>query len=125
MQQQQNRNHINSSITCKGRVRTKSSYQKITIPINAKLKQRKFSESESLNFLRVDLHVLCNTFTYIYFANSCLSLRSSLNSTWRAGVGPAKDLYYIGDNPQYRLTTGSEGAPVWALLTRHITDKVS
>lgn len=41
---------------------------------------------------------------------------------WSAGIGPTKDAYTIGDNPQYRLTVGpGSGGTVWVLLTRHIT----
>ena len=39
-------------------------------------------------------------------------------------MGPAKDLYYIGDNPQYSLTLSSPDSTAWILLTRHITDRV-
>lgn len=49
----------------------------------------------------------------------------TLFSIWNAGVGPAKDLYYIGDNPQYSLTAKSGDCTVWILLTRHILDRVS
>ena len=47
------------------------------------------------------------------------------NSSWNAGVGPAKDLYYIGDNPQYSLTQKNPESSAWILLTRHITDRVN
>lgn len=42
---------------------------------------------------------------------------------WTAGIGPTKDAYNIGDNPQFSLEVapGSSGA-IWILLTRHITD---
>lgn len=46
-------------------------------------------------------------------------------STWSAGVGPAKDVYNISENPQYRLeikSSSPDGAAVWVLLTRHITE---
>ncbi|OXA52212.1 Calpain-7 [Folsomia candida] len=45
--------------------------------------------------------------------------------TWSAGVGPAKDVYNISENPQYRLeikSSSPDGAAVWVLLTRHITE---
>lgn len=36
-------------------------------------------------------------------------------------MGPTKDTYTIGDNPQYKLSIGPGNASVWVLLTRHIT----
>ncbi|XP_033331848.2 calpain-7 [Megalopta genalis] len=46
-----------------------------------------------------------------------------MHQMWNAGVGPAKDAYNIGDNPQFLLEVQSNvtGA-IWILLTRHITD---
>lgn len=42
---------------------------------------------------------------------------------WSAGVGPARDMYILSDNPQYRLEVRATApTPVWVLLTRHITD---
>lgn len=47
---------------------------------------------------------------------------SSVNfSSWNAGVGPTKDAYTIGDNPQFNLRVGAGQGSVWVLLTRHIT----
>lgn len=45
------------------------------------------------------------------------------HNVWNAGQGPIKDLYNIGDNPQYSLELQSGGCAVWVLLTRHITDR--
>lgn len=43
--------------------------------------------------------------------------------TWDAGLGPVKDVYNIGENPQYRLEIKSTGsAAVWCVLSRHITE---
>lgn len=42
--------------------------------------------------------------------------------SWSAGVGPAKDTFNIGDNPQFRLQVGDGKGAVWILLTRHIVD---
>ena len=43
--------------------------------------------------------------------------------SWQAGVGPAKDVYNMGENPQYKLhIPGEKTGSVWVLLTRHITD---
>lgn len=42
---------------------------------------------------------------------------------WKAGIGPVRDAYNIGDNPQFSLEIQSKGSgAVWILLTRHITD---
>ncbi|XP_013402737.1 calpain-7-like, partial [Lingula anatina] len=46
--------------------------------------------------------------------------------TWTAKEGPKKDVYNIGDNPQYRLELKSSHptkAAVWILMTRHIKDR--
>lgn len=47
-----------------------------------------------------------------------------LRSCWKAGLGPVRDLYNIGENPQYSLQVKSNSASsaVWVLLTRHITE---
>nr|XP_027199155.1 calpain-7-like [Dermatophagoides pteronyssinus] len=42
---------------------------------------------------------------------------------WNAGVGPVKDLYYMGDNPQYSLKITNPDSSTWIVLTRHIMDR--
>lgn len=42
--------------------------------------------------------------------------------SWKAGTGPIKDAYNIGENPQFRLEVGPGDGAVWILLTRHITN---
>lgn len=44
-----------------------------------------------------------------------------IHESWNAGVGPTKDAYTIGDNPQYALTVPAGRGSIWILLTRHIT----
>lgn len=45
-----------------------------------------------------------------------------IHQSWKAGTGPVKDAYNIGENPQFRLEVGSGEGTVWILLTRHITN---
>uniref|UniRef100_A0A1B6DQ37 Calpain catalytic domain-containing protein n=1 Tax=Clastoptera arizonana TaxID=38151 RepID=A0A1B6DQ37_9HEMI len=45
-----------------------------------------------------------------------------IHQSWSAGVGPVKDAYYIGDNPQFSLEAHSNVGAIWVLLTRHITE---
>jgi calpain-7 len=55
---------------------------------------------------------------FLILTNESLLLR-----TWSAGLGPIKDVYNIGENPQYKLEIDSKSAAaVWILLTRHITE---
>uniref|UniRef100_A0A2M4BF65 Putative cytosolic ca2+-dependent cysteine protease calpain n=1 Tax=Anopheles marajoara TaxID=58244 RepID=A0A2M4BF65_9DIPT len=44
-----------------------------------------------------------------------------IHQSWSAGVGPTKDAYNVGDNPQFSLTVPAGHGSVWILLTRHIT----
>ena len=55
----------------------------------------------------------CSLFKYTFCTHGC----------WQAGLGPAKDLYNIGENPQFSLDVSSDSTSVWVLLTRHIVDK--
>ncbi|XP_067003093.2 calpain-7 isoform X2 [Anabrus simplex] len=44
-----------------------------------------------------------------------------IHQSWKAGVGPIKDAYNIGENPQFTLEVEEGSGAVWILLTRHIT----
>uniref|UniRef100_A0A336MHP3 CSON001666 protein n=1 Tax=Culicoides sonorensis TaxID=179676 RepID=A0A336MHP3_CULSO len=44
-----------------------------------------------------------------------------IHQAWSAGVGPTRDAYNIGENPQFSLTVPAGMGSVWILLTRHIT----
>ncbi|GFQ64611.1 calpain-7 [Trichonephila clavata] len=46
-----------------------------------------------------------------------------IHQSWKAGLGPVKDVYSVGDNPQFLLDLKSTGSAVWILLTRHIVDR--
>ncbi|XP_018915585.2 calpain-7 [Bemisia tabaci] len=46
-----------------------------------------------------------------------------IHQSWSAGVGPIKDAYNIGENPQFCLEINEPGSgAIWMLLTRHITE---
>lgn len=60
---------------------------------------------------------------YLNWRPTLFQYTSCTHDMWHGGSGPAKDLYNIGDNPQYLLSVSSTGAAVWVLLTRHIVDR--
>ncbi|KAJ7372170.1 calpain 7 [Desmophyllum pertusum] len=62
---------------------------------------------------------------YMNWNPKLFKYRFALHSTWTAAEGPKKDVYNMGDNPQYKLEllSGDSDAVVWILLTRHITQK--
>ncbi|XP_051576823.1 calpain-7-like isoform X2 [Myxocyprinus asiaticus] len=70
---------------------------------------------------------LCQYYDVIYLSwNPALFKESScIHSSWDGKQGPAKDVYSLASNPQYKLEVNCPqgGAAVWVLLTRHITDK--
>ncbi|XP_027051362.1 calpain-7-like isoform X1 [Pocillopora damicornis] len=62
---------------------------------------------------------------YMNWNPKLFKYRFSLHSTWTSAEGPKKDVYNIGDNPQYKLEllSSDRDTVVWILLTRHITQK--
>lgn len=58
---------------------------------------------------------------YLNWNPQMFSYTYCIHQSWSAGVGPIKDAYNIGENPQFRLETTDNQGAVWVLLTRHIT----
>lgn len=73
----------------------------------------------------IDYDSLCHFFdvAYLNWNPNLFQYTYCTHRTWNAGTGPAKDLYNIGENPQYSLEMSKSGCAVWILLTRHITDR--
>lgn len=73
----------------------------------------------------IDYDSLLHFFDVIYlnWNTSLFKYTYCIHECWRAGVGPVKDVYNIGENPQYSLELKAPGSAVWILLTRHITDR--
>ncbi|CAB0001595.1 unnamed protein product, partial [Nesidiocoris tenuis] len=74
----------------------------------------------------IDFKSLCHFFDIIYinWNPNMFTFTYTIHEEWSAGVGPAKDSFNVGENPQYRLQLSNEvtSGAAWVLLTRHITD---
>ncbi|KAK4293591.1 hypothetical protein Pmani_033716 [Petrolisthes manimaculis] len=73
----------------------------------------------------IDYDSLCHFYDVIYmnWNPRLFSHTYFTHETWNAGAGPVRDLYNVGENPQYSLEVQcSGGSAVWILLTRHITE---
>ncbi|KAL5962415.1 Calpain-7 [Taenia solium] len=61
---------------------------------------------------------------YINWNPELFPYTTCVHSEWSASEGPKKDVYSFANNPQYNLEVQAKSqAPVWVLLTRHITNK--
>lgn len=73
----------------------------------------------------IDYDSICRFFDvfYLNWNPGLFNYTYCIHQMWNAGIGPVKDAYNIGDNPQFLLEVkgGVRGA-IWILLTRHITD---
>jgi len=74
----------------------------------------------------IDYNSLCQFFEnfYLNWSPSLFSYTSCIHNSWPARQGPVKDLYNLGDNPQYILRINPKvRSSIWVLLTRHITER--
>ncbi|CAF0979274.1 unnamed protein product [Didymodactylos carnosus] len=76
----------------------------------------------------IDYNSLCKCYSkfnfYLNWNPSLFDYTTVIHNTWSARQGPVKDLYNLGDNPQYCLRINcKKKASVWVLLTRHITER--
>lgn len=73
----------------------------------------------------IDLKSFSHFFKTIYlnWNPSLFKYTFCCHSFWSSNQGPVFDFYSYDNNPQYKLSV-SQPTVVWALLTRHITDKV-
>lgn len=73
----------------------------------------------------IDYDSICRFFDvfYLNWNPGLFNYTYCIHQMWTAGVGPAKDVYNIGENPQFSLEVQSNvSGAIWILLTRHITD---
>lgn len=71
----------------------------------------------------IDYHSLLNFFDvfYLNWDPELFKYTYCTHSLWNSGIGPSKDCYSVGDNPQYSLKVPAGRGSIYVLLTRHIT----
>lgn len=78
----------------------------------------------------IDYDSICHFFDvfYLNWNPRLFNYTYCIHQMWNAGIGPIKDAYNIGDNPQFLLTVQQSnvqsggGGALWILLSRHITE---
>ncbi|XP_015603072.1 calpain-7 isoform X2 [Cephus cinctus] len=73
----------------------------------------------------IDYNSICRYFDvfYLNWNPGLFNYTYCIHQKWNAGMGPVKDAYNIGDNPQFSLEVQPDvSGAIWILLTRHITD---
>ena len=73
----------------------------------------------------IDYDSLCRFFDVFYMNWNPDLFRHTyaMHHLWKAGKGPAKDMFNISANPQYSLEINERGkGAIWVLLSRHITE---
>ncbi|XP_053595601.1 calpain-7 [Microplitis demolitor] len=73
----------------------------------------------------IDYASICRFFDvfYLNWNPGLFKYTYCIHQMWNAGIGPIKDVYNIGDNPQFSLEVQPKvSGAIWILLTRHITD---
>ena len=97
-----------------------------TISLQKKLNyDPKKAQNFDIGVFWIDFESLCQFFETIHLNWKCSLFKYTYctHDSWSAGVGPAKDCYNFGHNPQYHLHVKNDNSSVWVLLTRHIVDK--
>lgn len=83
----------------------------------------KIAQSVDNGIFWIDYHSLLNFFDvfYLNWDPELFKYTYCTHKMWQSGMGPIKDAYTIGDNPQFSLALPAGRGSVYVLLTRHIT----
>ncbi|KAL7025655.1 hypothetical protein ACKWTF_013582 [Chironomus riparius] len=83
----------------------------------------KMAQSIDNGIFWIDYYSLLNFFDvfYLNWDPELFKYTYCTHKMWQSGIGPVKDAYTIGDNPQFSLAVPQGRGSVYVLLTRHIT----